>query len=101
MRKPSQSLVRLLGSEKFKGGQGNVHDLINLLKEQDAILAEAQAEAEAIVRGSPKYRDVIMEHWLNLARLRVDFIGCVDGVHCVWEDKVEWHYPKPPDKTLN
>ena len=93
MKKPSQSLVKLLGSEKFKSGKGSATDLVNLLQEQDGILAEMQKEAEDIVTKDLKWREVIKEHWFNLARWRVDFLGCVDGVHCIWSDGLEWHYP--------
>lgn len=94
MQKPSQSLIRLLGSEKFKSGQANVQDLIVLLKEQDRILNDMQMEAEDIVRKDVKWREVVAEHWFNLARLRVDFLGCVDQIRCAWSDGEEWKYPK-------
>jgi hypothetical protein len=93
MKKPSSSIVGLLGSEKFRSGQGNSQDLIALLKEQDAVLAGMQAEAEDIVHQDVKWREVVREHWYNLAHLRVNFIGCVDGVTCKWSDGEEWKYP--------
>jgi hypothetical protein len=94
MKKPSMSVIGLLGSEKFKNGKGNSQDLIALLKEQDEILKGMQTETEEVVRKDVKWRDVVKEHWSNLARLRVDFIGCVDAVETVWSDGVEWKYPE-------
>ena len=94
MKKPSYSVIALLGSERFKSGQANVQDLVALLKEQDEILMEMQHEAEDIVKKEVKWREVVQEHWYYLARLRVDFLGCVDQICCKWSDGQEWKYPK-------
>jgi len=94
MKKPTQSVVRLLNSERFKSGKGSAQELVSLLREQDTILHEMQEEAIDVVKKDIKYREVVEPHWYNLAKLRVDFIGCVEDCRVNWPDGGCWAYPE-------